>query len=984
MIDEKKLDAIKALNEYEVIMEEELPDVHAYGMLLRHKKSGARVLLLPCEDNNKVFNIAFRTPPKDSTGVAHIIEHTVLCGSDKFPLKDPFVELAKGSLNTFLNAMTFPDKTMFPVASTNDKDFKNLTDVYLDAVFHPNIYKEKNFFRQEGWNYQLEKESDELTYNGVVYNEMKGVFSSPDDLLERQNFNVLFPDTPYGVESGGDPAVIPELTYEAFLDFHRKYYHPSNSYIYFYGDMNMAAMLKWMDEEYLCKYDILNVDSEIAVQEPFKEMKELEASYPISDQDDLKNKTYLAYSCVLGSPFDAKESVAMDILDYVLLSASGAPVKEALVKAGVGQDVYGSYNDGILQPYYSIVAKGADPEDKDKFIKIIHDEIEKLVKEGLDKKSLLAGLNYQEFSYREADFATYPKGLIYGIDVFDTWLYDEMRPFDAFKKLNVYKELRNEIEKEDKKGYFENLLEERFLNNKFSAFVMLKPEKGLAKKNEDELKEKLARIKASMSKDELKMLVKETKQLRLFQETPDSPEKLKLLPMLKRKDLQRKVQKLSNIERKIGDVPVICHETQTNGIAYVTMLFDAGEIGEEMLPSLGFLRNILGRVSTEHYSYQELDNEIGIKTGGIAAGINLYCDPSDSKKYRAYFSIRMKTVYERIEDGLSLIREMILTSDFSDEERIKELLLENTMQMQTSLLQSGHTAAGIRASAYNFAESAFKDQIGGIGYYKAIRKMGDEFTDRPGLLGRKLQVLLEMLVTRSNLIMSCTAEKDGWQMLREKAPSFLDEIPKGSAITKRYQVAPYGNLKEGFMTAGQVQFVAQAGNFLDGKNKYNGHLLVLRQILNYEYLWQNIRVTGGAYGCGANFTRTGEAVMRTFRDPHLKRSLNVYKKLPSYLKKFDADDETMTKYVIGATGAADTPLTASLFDSVSMQAYMNGVTDEMRQKIRNEMLDTTVEDIRALSSYIKNMLKSDSICVIGSEGAIEKDKDVFLKTEQLI
>lgn len=983
----KKPETLRNLAAYDIIMEENLPDIHADGIFLRHKKSGARVLLLPCEDNNKVFNIAFRTPPENSTGVAHIIEHTVLCGSEKFPLKDPFVELAKGSMNTFLNAMTFPDKTMFPVASTNDKDFKNLVDVYLDAVFHPNIYKEKNLFRQEGWNFQLENEADELTLNGVVYNEMKGVFSSPDDILERQTFNALFPDTPYGVESGGDPDVIPELTYEAFLDFHRKYYHPSNSYIYLYGNMDMAEMLQWMDENYLSEYVTASVESEIPLQKPFESMKVFEASYPIADQDEEKDNTYLSYSVVMGSPFDDKEAAAADVLDYALFSASGAPVKEALVKAGIGKDIYGTYNDGILQPYYSITAKGANPEDRERFLEVLHQEFETQLRQGIDRRALLAGLNCQEFSYREADFATYPKGLIYGIDVFDTWLYDDKRPFDAFKKLKTYQELREEILKERKegeKGYFEKLLEKYFLKNTFSAYVILKPEKGLNRKKEKALKEKLASLKDEMSQDEIGNLVRETRQLRLFQETPDKSENLKLLPMLKRTDLNRMVKSYSNTTRTLGDVTAVCHETQTNGIAYISLLFDAGEIGEESLPFLGLLKTVLGRLSTEHYSYQELDNEIGIETGGISSGLTVYRDPEDKEGYRAYLGIRVKAVYDKLPKGLQLVREILLTSDFSDEERLKHLLQETMMQLQTSLIQSGHAAAGTRAAAYYLSEAAFRDLTGGIGYYKAVKSISHDFEKRPEILGRRLQTLMDTLISRSNLIISCTAEKDGFKDFEEAAEKILSVLPRGSRFEKRQKAEPYGNLKEGFITAGQVQFVAQSGPFADAEHDYNGHLLVLRQILNYEYLWQNIRVTGGAYGCGANFSRTGEMTLRTFRDPNLKRSLEVFKKLESYLENFEADDEEMTKYVIGAVSTVDTPLTASLYDSVCMQAYMNGITLEMRQKNRDELLDTTAEDIRMLLPYIKNALKPDCICVVGSESVVERDKAAFLKTENLI
>ena len=986
MLDQKKWEAIKALDAYDVEKREDLPDIHADGLLLRHKKTGARILLLPCEDNNKVFTIGFRTPPKDSTGVAHIIEHTVLCGSEKYPLKDPFVELAKGSLNTFLNAMTYPDKTIYPLASTNDKDFRNLVDVYLNAVFYPNIYNEEKIFKQEGWSYRLDKETDPITYNGVVYNEMKGAFSAADDLLERYNFSSLFPDTPYGVESGGDPACIPDLTYEAFLDFHRTYYHPSNSYIYLYGDMNMAAYLTWIDREYLSRFDRLDVDSVIPSQKPFKAMKTVTAQYPVSDQDSLKDKTYLAYSTVLCDPTDTKESLAFDVIDYALFSSQGAPVKEALLKAGIGQDVYGSYNDGILQPYYTITAKGANVSDKDRFLALIREELTRQVEEGIDTKALLAGINYLEFSYREADFAAYPKGLIYGINAFDTWLYDDSRPFDSFKHLAVYDELKKEAAKKRRKGtkgYFEKLVEDRFLKNPFSSLVILKPEKGLAVRQEKEVADKLAAYKASLSDKEIKNLVRETRELLAYQESEDPPEVLRCLPMLKRSDLKRKARRLENKKRRVSGRDVICRKAVTNGIGYVTLLFDAAEVTEDQLPLLGFLRTVLGRLSTASFNYQELDNEIGIHTGGMGAGLTVYDDPADPEGYRAYLSFKMKAVYAEMAEGFKLMAEILKTSDFTDTSRLKDLLAESKLQTQMALQTGGHTAATTRASAYYAADGAFRDLTGGIGYYKGLIRLEREFEERPHRLGEKLKVLLETLVTRSNLMVSYTAEEEGFAPMADAFAVLAAGLPEGEPFIKRRLAEPYGNLREAFKTAGQVQYVAQEGSF-SKKGRYNGHQLVLRQLLTYDYLWQNLRVTGGAYGCSASFSRRHELALRSYRDPHLKRTLDVYRRLPAYLTRFEADDETMTKLIIGTLGTVDTPLTPTLYDGVCMQAYMNGLTQSDRQKNRDELLDTTAEDIRSQAVLLKEALKGGYICTVGSETVIDRDKALFDHVENLI
>lgn len=443
---------------YELVKEEDISDVRSHGVLLRHKKSGARVMLVENDDDNKVFYIGFRTPPKDSTGVAHILEHSVLCGSEKFPLKDPFVELAKGSLNTFLNAMTYSDKTVYPVASCNSQDFQNLMHVYLDAVFFPNIYKHEEIFRQEGWNYQLNDPDDAITYNGVVYNEMKGVFSSADEVLDREILNSLFPDTPYGVESGGDPKVIPELTYEQFLDFHRQYYHPSNSYIYLYGDMDMAEKLDFIDKEYLSRFDQITVDSQIPWQKPFEKAKDLERYYPILDNEDEEDGTYLSYNMVIGSSLDISLCMSFLILDYALLNSPGAPLKKALLDAGIGKDIYGSFDDGICQPYFSIVAKNARESDKERFIQVIRDTLSDLAKNGLDKKSLEAGINYFEFRFREADFSSYPKGLMYGLEAFSSWLYDDDEPFAEFKQLAIYQEMKANVHTDHFEGLIQNYM----------------------------------------------------------------------------------------------------------------------------------------------------------------------------------------------------------------------------------------------------------------------------------------------------------------------------------------------------------------------------------------------------------------------------------------------------------------------------------------------------------------------------------------------
>ena len=566
--------SIYDLNAYEVLQTEDLSDLKSKGTLLKHKKSGARVLLMENDDENKVFTIGFRTPPSDSTGVPHIMEHSVLCGSKEFPVKDPFVELVKGSLNTFLNAMTYPDKTVYPVASCNDKDFQNLMHVYMDAVFYPNIYQNDKTFRQEGWSYKLDNPDGELTISGVVYNEMKGAFSSPEGVLDRVVLNSLFPDNTYSVESGGDPEVIPELTYEQFLDFHRKYYHPSNSYIYLYGDMNMEEKLRWLDEKYLSDFENEPVDSEIHLQKPFTEMKEVVQEYSIASEESEEDNTYLSYNKVIGTTLDEKLYLAFEILDYALLSAPGAPLKKALLDAGVGKDISGSYDNGVYQPIFSVISKNANVEQKEEFVRVIEDTLKDIVKNGINKKALRAGINYHEFRFREADFGNYPRGLMYGLQLFDSWLYDETKPFIHMQAIPTFEFLKEQVET----GYFEELIQKYLLDNTHGSIVIIKPERGRTARMDKELADKLQAYKDSLSKEEIDALVKATKELEEYQEEESAPEDLAKIPVLGREDISREIAPIYNKELETSGVKLVHHEVETNGIGYTALLFDLSGI----------------------------------------------------------------------------------------------------------------------------------------------------------------------------------------------------------------------------------------------------------------------------------------------------------------------------------------------------------------------------------------------------------------------
>ncbi len=970
---------IEEIEAYRVIEKREIPDLQSMSYLLEHKKSGARVALLSNNDENKVFYVGFRTPPANSTGVAHIIEHSVLCGSKAFPLKDPFVELVKGSLNTFLNAMTYSDKTVYPVASCNDKDFQNLCHVYMDAVFYPNIYTEEKIFRQEGWHYEMENAEDELKLNGVVYNEMKGAFSSPDDVHDREVLNSLYPDTTYAVESGGDPKNIPDLSYEEFLDFHRKYYHPANSYIYLYGDMDMAEKLVWMDKEYLSKFDKITVPSEIGMQKPFEKPVSLYKDYPILKGESLEDNTYLSYNAVVGTSLDKELYYAFDLIDYALCSSAGAPVKQALIEKNIGTEVYSIYENGILQPYYSIVAKNANAEQKDLFVQTIEEELRKIVKKGIDKKALLAGLNYYEFKYREADFGAYPKGLMYGLQMFDSWLYDEKMAFDLIEGNEIYKKLRTLIDTD----YFEKLIEKYLLSNNHKTIVVVSPKEGLTEKQDKELAERLAAYKATLSQTEIEKIVSDTHALRAYQDKEDTPEVLATLPMLTRADMKKEAEKFINEERQVNGVPVLYHSIYTNGIGYVKLVFDASQVPAEYMAYAGILKNVFAYIDTEHYAYGELYNELNIHTGGVAANINTYTNAKKMDEYKLCFEIKCKAFYDELPKAFALITEVLTHSKLDDKKRLKEIISELKSRMQGNMVASGHSVAAIRAMSYFSETAAVAELLSGMPFYRLLERLEADFDANSDELVEKLQGLAERVFRPENLLLDFTADEDGYQAF-EKAAAEMKDTLFAKPVEKGNFHIDVEKKNEGFCTSGQIQYVGQAGNFQKKYGyPYTGALRILKVIMGYEYLWTNIRVKGGAYGCMCSFGKNGDSYFVSYRDPNLKKTFETYHGIADYVKEFTADERTMTKYIIGTISEIDTPMTPATKASRSLGAYLSNLTFDEVQKERDEILNCTQEDIRKLAAYMEAIMETDAICVVGNGQAIEENKELFGEVDHL-
>ena len=962
---------ITKISAYELVSSGKLSDIHSTGYLLRHKKTGARVMLIENDDENKVFNIAFRTPPKNSTGVAHILEHSVLCGSREFPLKDPFVELVKGSLNTFLNAMTYPDKTCYPVASCNDQDFQNLMHVYLDAVFYPNIYKKEEIFRQEGWSYHLEDINGPLTYNGVVYNEMKGAFSSPDDVLERDIMNSLFPDITYGCESGGDPDNIPDLSYEEFLDFHRTYYHPSNCYIYLYGNMNMEEKLDFIDRHYLSSFDALSVDSEIKQQLAFDKIHDLTMEYPVAESESEEDNTYLSYNVVVGTATDTLTCVAFDVLDYALLSAPGAPLKKALLDADLGQDIYGSYEDGIRQPYFSIITKGTNPDRKEEFISVIHKVLENAVQNGVDPKAIEAGINCMEFRYREADFASYPKGLIYGLDILDNWLYDDEHPFAQVELGPVFNKL-----KDLDSDYWSHLISKYLLHNPHGSVLTLKPSRGMAAQKASALEHKLSEYLNSLSEKAKQELIDRTRALEAYQEAPEDPEAAKCIPMLKREDIRKKVTPFTNKELKINDRLFLYHEVTTNGIGYLDIMFDLNGLDAEKIPYAGLLKSVLGYVDTEHYTYSELTNEINAETGGIACGIEVFDHADSTDEYDAFFGIRGKVMYPKIDVMFKMIREILNTSKLDDKKRLHEIISRVKSRAQSNLVSAGHSTAVLRAASYSSPMAAFQEQIAGIAYYQFIEELDKDFDKHADTVIAALKALMNEIFCPECICFSYTGEQESLDEVQKQCGSLLDTLTHTERTISPVPVICQKK-NEGFMTSGQVQYVAQTGNFRKKGFEYTGALNILKVALSYDYLWINIRVKGGAYGCMSGFKRSGESFFVSYRDPHLKRTLDVFAGIPDYVRNFQADEREMTKYIIGTVSSLDVPRTPQMQGNISKRAYFCGITEEMMQKERNEVLTAQVNDIRELAPLIGAVLSDEAICVVGSEPVLQKEKELF-------
>jgi len=966
-----KLDINKNYSGFKLLREKRIKSINSTGRLFIHERSGARLCQLENDDDNKVFSISFRTPPKDSTGIPHILEHSVLCGSRKFPTKEPFVELAKGSLNTFLNAMTFSDKTMYPVASKNEKDFFNLMDVYLDAVFHPNIYRYPEIFMQEGWHYELDSIDKDINYKGVVYSEMKGVFSSPESILFRNAQESLFPETAYGFESGGDPDVIPKLTWDNFTLYHRIYYHPSNSYIFLYGNGDILDQLKFIDEKYLNNFERIKVDSEISIQKPFSQERQITIQYPISPEEKEQEKTFLSLNFAVGRSTDPELYIAFNILEYLLLETPASPLKNALIKAKLGKDVFGEFDTSLMQPIFSIVVKNSNENRKDEFKKVVFDTLKGLVKNGIDKKLVEASINIVEFNLREADYRGFPRGLFYCIRIMDSWLYNG----DPFMHLEYEKTLLY-VKKALKTNYFEGLIDQYLLNNPHRSLLILNPKKGLAEEKTGEINRELAEHKARLSEEEKKDLVSKTMILRKRQESPDSQEDLMKIPLLTLNDINPEAEKLPLVVKKENDLLVLTHPLFTNKIVYLNILFDTKTIPQEDIPYIGLLTRILGKVSTKLYHYKDLSNEINIHTGGISFSAETYGDKQSDHIYYPKMIVTSKALTSKLPELFELIGEIIGYTKFNEKKRLKEIIQETKSRLEMLIFEQGHAIATHRLFSYFSPVGKYVELLAGLSFYKFIADIEENFDNKVDKIISKLKKVSNLIFNRRNMIVSITSSEEDYKKFRSNFSDVLEHLSNDEIKKYDYRF-DYSEINEGLLTPGKVQYIAKGYNFKELGYSFKGSLNVLKTVASLDYLWNRLRVQGGAYGSFASFSRNGNTFFCSYRDPNLSETLDVYNDVQNYLRTFNPDKREMTKYILGTISRLDSPLTPSMKGEIATGNYISNITQEDIQTARDEVLATRKKDIREYADLLYDVMKKNYFCVLGNEEKLKENKDIF-------
>ena len=943
-------------------------EVNAECSYYEHVKSGAKLFKIAAGDPNKTFAISFKTIPDSDNGAPHILEHSVLNGSTKFPVKSPFDVLAKGSLKTFLNAFTSKDFTCYPVASMNEKDYFNLMNVYLDAVFHPLIYSDPRILKQEGWHYDLTSKDDPITYKGVVYGEMRGVFSNPEEELNYQVYKNLFPDNGYGFESGGLPAAIPTLTQEAFVAFHKKYYHPENSYILLYGNADLDKELEFIDREYLSAYSRSGSKPALPDQKPFKTMKDIRGYYPVMEGADTANQTFLSLSLVAGYNTDESLTTALGMITDLLVNQETAPVRLALQKAGIGQDVNASVNN-YHQNVIQITVQNANPQDKARFLETVMNTIRDVSVKGFDKGEIQGVINRSEFRLREGNDAQ--KGISYISWIEPGWLFAG-NPFQGLE----YEKPLADVKKALTGNYFESILKKYFLNNTHSVLMTLVPKPGLDKEKNAKVREELAACKSKLSPEAVEALVTETKDLVAFQKRENTAKALATIPLLTLKDIDPKASWYGVSETSLNGVPMLFHEEFTNGIVYTSLYFDIRTLPREMIPWVSLLSNLLGSMNTKNYSYGDLNKALNINTGNLYTTLRTYSENLDDNKLLPKFVVVSSAMSDKLGKAFELTSEIINKTDFSDTSRLKTLLTRHQSQLEASKKQEGAQVAAIRLPSYYSNSGMFNELTSGLDYYWFVNDLTKGFEKNSEMIIANLKKVSALLFSKENLVAATTSGTKELENFKKEFAVFTNTLPPAKTPLQTWTFN-FEKKNEGILTASKVQYVYEGYNFKNLGYAWDGRMRVLNLILSRDWLRQRIRVMGGAYGANANISPTGLISFSSYRDPNLKETFDVFNSTVDFLNKFDADETAMTRYIIGTISTLDIPQTNSQKGETAVNYYFTKRKSEELQKDRDAVLTTKATDIKGFAKMINDMLQQKAVCVYGNSDKINSLQDLF-------
>ncbi len=952
------------LHGFELLKEQDIPELKTHARLYRHKQTGAELLSLTNDDENKVFGITFRTPPSDATGVAHIMEHSVLCGSRKFPLKDPFVQMVKGSLNTFLNALTFADKTCYPVASTNLQDFYNLIEVYLDAVFYPLLTPQK--LQQEGWRFDLENAEAPLAFKGIVFNEMKGSYSSPDRLLGEYSQQLLFPGHTYGVDSGGDPAHIPDLTWEQFKKFHEDFYHPSNARLFFYGDDDPETRLR-MAQNYLKDFSRKQVASTVPLHarrnQPERFVRKYDAGHEAEDA-----KAMVTVNWLLDEAKDPVTTLELSLLTHILLGTPAAPLHKALIDSGLGEDVTGAgLETDLRQMYFGVGLKGVAVENTEKIEPFILQALQTLAEQGLESEAIEASMNTVEFRLRENNTGSYPRGLVLMFGALSTWLHDG----DPFETLSYEKTLATVKERLNRTPrYFENMIAQNILSNQHRVTVTLAPDANYAKALEEAEQQRLAAARAKMDSAEVQAVIANTHALQQWQETPDAPEALATLPMLKLADLERRNKQIPITVQDHHGVPLLYHDLFTNGIVYLEVGFDLHTLPQELLPYLPLFSRALLEMGTTQENFVQLLQRIGRKTGGIHPA-TLISRMNNSEGTATWLILRGKAMLAQAPELLTILRDILLTARFDDQERFRQMVLDEKASREAALVPRGHGFVGARLRS-RFDEAGWLgEQMGGVSYLFFVRELAERVnSDWPSVVAA-LEKIRSLLVNRANMFCNVTLEEASYKQFKPQLEEFLETVPQSQVARSAWR-PQFNKTFEGLTIPAQVNYVGKGANIYKLGYKFHGSALVISNFLHTTWLWERVRMQGGAYGGFCSFDRrSGVFNFLSYRDPNLLKTLANYDAAAEYLREVELSEDELTKNIIGVIGDLDSYQLPDAKGYTSMVRHLVGDDEAERQRMRDEVLGTNAKDFRAFADVLEQVNQHGLVVVMGPANNLE-------------